>query len=178
MNRAAQHDREELAGYERTVRAIEFRGPARIPIVFWNRDQACGDVMLYHLSLGMPGDGSVNAWDWSVNEWGYVLEKLGDGTMGHPTAAVYGELPRTAEIRVSALRERERMSAVPAFLESCGNRYRLASLDLSGFTVYTLLRGQFRSAARPMRFTPRPVGCTIAWRFRRAASSAMSRNMG
>jgi hypothetical protein len=130
-----------MSGHERTERAIEFRDPDRIPIVFWNRDQARGDVMLYHLSLGMPGDGSVNAWDWRVNEWGYVLEKLGDGTMGHPVAAVYGELPRAEELRVPALREQERMSAAPAFLAACGSRYRLASLDLSGFTVYTLLRG-------------------------------------
>ena len=33
------------------------------------------------------------------------------------------------------------MSAVPEFLETCEDRYRLASFDLSGFTVYTLLRG-------------------------------------
>ncbi len=130
-----------MTGCQRVVRAIEMRDPDRIPVVFWNRDQARGDVMLYHLSLGVPGDGSVNAWDWSVNEWGYVLEKLGDGTMGHPLAAVYRQPPRAAEIRVPALREAERMSALPAFTAACGNRYRLASLDLSGFTVYTLLRG-------------------------------------
>ena len=141
MNAIEERDPGELGGRERVVRAIEMRGPDRIPIVFWNRDQTQGDVMLYHLSLGMPGDGSVNAWDWSVNEWGYVLEKLGDGTMGHPTAPVYRDLPRSGEIRVPALREEERMSAVPAFVRACGHRYRLASLDLSGFTVYTLLRG-------------------------------------
>ena len=33
------------------------------------------------------------------------------------------------------------MAALPEFLETCEDRYRLASLDLSGFTVYTLLRG-------------------------------------
>lgn len=33
------------------------------------------------------------------------------------------------------------MAGLPAFLGECGDRYRLASLDLSGFTVYTLLRG-------------------------------------
>jgi len=127
--------------HERVLRAIEFRRPDRVPIVFWNRDQTSGDVMLYHLSLGVPGDGSANAWDWSVNEWGYRLEKLGDGTMGHPVEAMYRELPRAAEIRVPDLRERERMAAVPEFHQACGDRYRLASLDLSGFTVYTLLRG-------------------------------------
>jgi uroporphyrinogen decarboxylase len=130
-----------ISGKELVEQAIRFGSPDRVPIVFWNRDQASGDLMLYHLSLGAPGDGTVNAWDWSVNEWGYRLEKLGDGTMGHPTEPVYRELPSPEAIRMPALRETERMSAVPEFFASCGDRYRLASLDLSGFTVYTLLRG-------------------------------------
>jgi uroporphyrinogen decarboxylase len=121
--------------------AIRFGSPERVPIVFWNRDQTEGDVMLYHLALGTPGDGTPNTWNWSTNEWGYRLESLGDGTMGHPLAPCYPELPSLEDIRVPDLREAERMSAVPAFLETCGDRYRLASFDLSGFTVYALLRG-------------------------------------
>ncbi len=40
--------------------------------------------MLYHCRWA-PGDGSAqHPQDWSTNEWGYRLEKLGDGTMGHP----------------------------------------------------------------------------------------------
>ena len=76
---------------ERVDRAIRFDRPDRVPIVFWNRDQDEGDVLLYHLSLGQPGDGdpSANAWDWSTNEWGYRLESLDDGTMGHPTEALW-----------------------------------------------------------------------------------------
>lgn len=122
-------------------RAITFRRPDRLPIVFWNRDQTQGDVLLYHLSMGEPGNGTANAWDWSVNEWGYHLVKLGDGTMGHPTDPVYPGMPSAAGIRVPALREAERMSAAPEFFQRCQDRYRLASLDLSGFTVYTFLRG-------------------------------------
>ena len=124
-------------------RAISFRHPGRVPIVFWNRDQTDGDVMLYHLSLGQPGDGNAraNVWDWSTNEWGYRLESLGDGTMGHPTEAFWAELPRPDQVRTPPLREEERMAAVPEFAAESGDRYRLASLDLSGFTVYTLLRG-------------------------------------
>lgn len=124
-------------------RAIEFRCPERVPVVFWNRDQTDGDVMLYHLSLGQPGEGDplVNAWDWSTNEWGYRLESLGDGTMGHPTAAFWPELPAAEDVRVPPLREKERMAAVKDFIGQSGDRYRLASFDLSGFTVYTLLRG-------------------------------------
>ena len=138
---------------ERVRRAIAFGRPDRVPVVFWNRDQAEGDVMLYHLALGAPGDGSVNAWDWSLNEWGYRLERAGDGTMGHPVEAVYPELPKADEIRVPAFREEERFSAAPAFFEACGDRYRLASLDLSGFTVYTLLRG-FENAMQDFLLEP------------------------
>jgi uroporphyrinogen decarboxylase len=145
---------------ERVRRAIRFERPDRIPVVFWNCDQEKGDLLLYHLSLGAPGDGSVNAWDWSVNEWGYRLEKLGDGTMGHPTAPVYYDLPRPAEIRVPALREEERMSAVPAFFEACGDRYRLAGFDLSGFTTYTLLRG-FENAMQDFLLDPDGFGCLM-----------------
>ena len=109
--------------------------------------------MLYHLALGAPGDGTPNRWNWRENEWGYRLESLGDGTMGHPVAPFYGDLPAPASIRVPALRERERMSAVPAFREACGDRYRLASFDLSGFTVYTLLRG-FENAMQDFLLAP------------------------
>ena len=138
---------------QRVDRAIKFDGPDQIPIIFWNRDQTEGDILLYHLSLGIPGDGSVNAWDWSVNEWGYCLTKTGDGTMGHPTEPVYPEMPRAGSLRVPKLRESERMSAVTDFFGLCGDRYRLASLDLSGFTVYTLLRG-FASAMEDFLLDP------------------------
>jgi uroporphyrinogen decarboxylase len=121
--------------------AIAFQHPPRIPIVFWNRDQDQGDVMLYHLSLGQPGDGSGNNWDWSTNEWGYTLVKLDDGTMGHPVAPCLPDWQSAARFSPPGLREAERTAGVPAFLDRCGDRYRLASLDLSGFTVYTLLRG-------------------------------------
>ena len=85
-------------------RAIAFENPERIPIVFWNCDQTEGDVMLYHLSLGQAGDGdpSVNAWNWSVNEWGYRLESMDDGTMGHPTKPFWMELPKPDRVQVPA----------------------------------------------------------------------------
>ncbi len=121
--------------------AIQFESPERVPVVFWNRDQQQGDITLYHLALGTPGDGTPNAWNWVENEWGYRLESLGDGTMGHPVTARYPEMPKPEAVQVPLLREEERMSEVPRFCEACGDRYRLASLDLSGFTVYTLLRG-------------------------------------
>ena len=49
------------------------------------------------------------------------------------------------------------MSALSAFQEACEDRYRLASLDLSGFTVYTLLRG-FENAMQDFVLEPDGFG--------------------
>ena len=137
--------------------AITFSSPARIPIWFINSDQTDGDVMMYHLSLGCEGDGSDNDWDWSSNEWGYRLEKLNDGTMGHPKEAFLPDWQVAEKLCPPKLRESARMASLPKFLASCEDRYRLASLDLSGFTVYTLLRGFENSMEdpylEPARFT-------------------------
>ncbi|NLX56511.1 MAG: hypothetical protein GXY58_15495 [Planctomycetaceae bacterium] len=140
-------------------RAIRFECPERTPIVFWNCDQTEGDLLLYHLSRGVPGDGQAraNVWDWSTNEWGYRLESMDDGTMGHPTQAVWPELPRADQVRVPALRAEERMAAVEEFIQLCEDRYRLASLDLSGFTIYTFLRG-FENAMQDFLIAPELFG--------------------
>ena len=116
--------------------AIRFQSPARVPIWFVNADQAEGDAMVYHLSLNHE-EGRAT----SVNEWGFRLESLGDGTMGHPTRPHLADLDAAETFSSPPLNEEERMAGVPEFFQACGDRYRLASLDLSGFTVYTLLRG-------------------------------------
>jgi uroporphyrinogen decarboxylase len=114
--------------------AIHFGGPEQVPIWFVNQDQGQGDVVVYHLSLDRQGEPGMN-------EWGYRLEKLGDGTMGHPTRSVLPDWSAADRFSPPPVREMERMARAPGYFEACGDRYRLASLDLSGFTVYTLLRG-------------------------------------
>jgi hypothetical protein len=121
-------------------RALTFACPERIPIWYVNCDQTDGDAMVYHLSLDRAGEPGTS-------EWGYRLEKLGDGTMGHPTQAFLPEWCAAESFRAPPVREEERMARSAAFFAECGDRYRLASLDLSGFTVYTLLRGFENSMA-------------------------------
>lgn len=129
--------------------AIRFENPQRVPIWFVNADQTAGDCIVYHLSLGKPDDPATN-------EWGYRLEKMGDGTMGHPTSAHLPDWDSAAGFQAPPLREHQRMAAAPDYFAQCEDRYRLASLDLSGFTVYTLLRGFENSMAdfllEPERF--------------------------
>jgi hypothetical protein len=114
--------------------AISFQNPPRIPLWFVNADQTAGDAMVYHLSLNEEDDSGDN-------EWGYHLEKLDDGTMGHPTSPHLPDWRSGDYFTRPPVREADRMARLPAFLDECEDRYRLASLDLSGFTVYTLLRG-------------------------------------
>jgi uroporphyrinogen decarboxylase len=124
------------ARYELVRQAIRFENPPRIPIWFVNCDQTEGDAIVYHLSLDKAGDDCRG-----TNEWGYHLEKLGDGTMGHPTKPALPDWESADALRPPPVREAERMAGAEAYFELCQDRYRLASLDLSGFTVYTLLRG-------------------------------------
>ncbi len=129
--------------------AINFTSPLRIPIWFINCDQTGGDVLIYHLSLGRKGDGSGNDWDWTNNEWGYRLEKLNNGTMGHPKEPFLPDWQSVEKLQPPGLREKERFASLPQFLTRCEDRYRLASLDLSGFTVYTMIRGFENSMEDP-----------------------------
>ncbi|MCS7305723.1 MAG: hypothetical protein NZ602_11540 [Thermoguttaceae bacterium] len=121
---------------ELVQQAIRFQRPERIPIWFVNADQEQGDVMVYHLLLGQQG---VD--DPQVKEWGYRLEYLDDGTMGHPTKPLLPDWQVAETYQPPPLREEERMAGLPEFLAACEDRYRLASLDLSGFTTYMFLRG-------------------------------------
>ena len=114
--------------------AITFGQPSRVPLWFVNCDQTDGDVMVYHLSLNREdktGD----------NEWGYHLESLDDGTMGHPLYPSLPDWESFADFTKPPINAEQRLQQLPAFLADAEDRYLLASLDLSGFTVYTLLRG-------------------------------------
>ena len=137
---------------EMVEQAITFRSPPRIPLWFVNADQTEGDCIVYHLSLNRE-EGETT----TVNEWGYRLESLGDGTMGHPREPHLADLAVVDTLSSPPLREDERMAAAGEFFELCEDRYRLASLDLSGFTVYTLLRG-FENSMEDFVLRPEQFG--------------------
>jgi len=130
--------------HELVRQAIYFQKPARIPLWFVNSDQTDGDVMVYHLSLHRE-DGS--------HEWGYRLQSLDDGTMGYPTTLSLPDWDSFASFAPPPLREEYRMRRMPEFAAQSEDRYLLASLDLSGFTVYTLLRG-FENAMQDFLLEP------------------------
>ncbi|MGL6226787.1 MAG: uroporphyrinogen decarboxylase family protein [Thermoguttaceae bacterium] len=122
-----------LSRREIVRRAIRFETPPRIPLWFVNCDQLEGDVLRYELALNKEGT--------EDNEWGYHLESMNDGTMGHPISACIPSWHSFTTFVPPRLDADRRLARLPQFLKEAEDRYRLASLTLSGFTVYTLLRG-------------------------------------
>ena len=116
---------------ERVIRAIEFKGPDRVPIWFFNRDRMRGDVLCFGLSAEQEG----------TSEWGYRWRRLDDGTMGQPAEPVLPTWQSLASYRFPELRPDQRMSGIKEFKLSSGGRYLLGSLGISGFTTYSFLRG-------------------------------------
>ncbi len=117
---------------EQLVRdAIAFRNPPRVPVWNHNRDQAEGDILWHWLGIDQGGG----------NEWGYRLEQLDDGTMGHPGAAVLPSWEDVARHPDPVLDRARRLAAAQEFVAQAGDCYRVGSLGISGFTVYMFLRG-------------------------------------
>lgn len=120
-----------MTSRERVRRAITFDQPDRVPVVFWNRDHERGDILLHDFTRQADGR----------SEWGYQLESLGDGTMGqprHPVIAVWDDFPAYRFPNVDAAHRRE---GVDAFKRGSGDRYLIAGLGITGFNLYTFLRG-------------------------------------
>jgi hypothetical protein len=112
-------------------KAIRFQSPERIPILFLNRDQFEGDILMRGMGLDLDGQ----------NEWGYHLENLGDGTMGQPKNPILADWAALDTYRFPAVNAERRMAGVESFIAEAGDRYLLAGLGITGFNLYTFLRG-------------------------------------
>ncbi|MBP8131772.1 MAG: hypothetical protein KA184_19510 [Candidatus Hydrogenedentes bacterium] len=120
-----------MTANERVRRAILFGRPDRVPVLFWNRDQRCGDILMRSLVLDADG----------ANEWGYRMHALGDGTMGQPEAPVIPAWDALDAFRPPALNPEHRMAGVADFVRDGEGYYLLAGLGITGFNLYTFLRG-------------------------------------
>ena len=116
---------------ERIRAAIAFETPDCVPLWFHNRDQMRGDVLWCDLSWAENG----------VHEWGYVFKHLNDGTMGQPEKPVLPDYDGFAAWPEPPLRREARLERLAAFSAGAEDRYRVASLGISGFTTFCFIRG-------------------------------------
>ncbi len=117
---------------EQLVRdAIDFNRPSRVPVWYVSCDHMEGDILLQRLWYDEDG----------VNEWGYELKSLDDGTMGQVGEPIFPTWDALAGFEWPTLRAEERLAGLEELKRTAGGRYLLGSLFISGFTVYTFLRG-------------------------------------
>ena len=112
-------------------RAGEFQHPGRVPVWFFNRDHLLGDILAYSLCMSDAGR----------SEWGYEMVTLDNGTMGQPGDPIIPSWDALDSFSFPGPRPKARMAGIAEFLNRAGERYRLGCLGITGFNLYTFLRG-------------------------------------
>ena len=119
---------------DEVFKAVNFQKPAYVPVYYFNRDQEQSDIVAYEVQrhfLGPEKDRS---------EWGFEWERM-DETMGQPRTNL---VENPADLRRLSLPDPDdpgRFEGVADFNRLYPDRFRLASLALSGFTTMSFLRG-------------------------------------
>ena len=114
--------------------AIERSGPAYVPIYFVNRDQDQSDIVAIEVQRHFEGTNRDHS------EWGFAWERL-DETMGKPKPCLTQDRLEPSSVLTPDPADPMRFRDVPAFADRYADRFRMASLGLSGFTTMWCLRG-------------------------------------
>jgi hypothetical protein len=119
---------------DEVLKAIRRTGPAYVPVYFFNKDQDRSDIVaidVQHHFLGPNSDRS---------EWGFTWERM-DETMGQPRSFLLKDWEYLPTLQIPDPTASWRFAGVPEFARQYLDRYRMASLGLSGFTTMFCLRG-------------------------------------
>jgi uroporphyrinogen decarboxylase len=120
---------------ERVSRAVSFNSPDRVPLLYFNKDQDQSDLIAVDVVDHYGG------LDRDQSEWGFTWDRM-DDTMGQPTAPILSSLDDVSSLHIPDPHAAFRRRALPAMKSIYGeDRYYIASLVLSGFTVISALRG-------------------------------------
>ncbi len=120
---------------DRVKKAIRFKSPDSIPILFFNKDKEQSDIILIDVVRHFAGDNR------DTSEWGFKWNR-NDDTMGQ-----HGEILIRNQAELDGFKapdpfDKGRFDSVRNTMKLYGDdRYYLAGLVLSGFTIMTLLRG-------------------------------------
>lgn len=120
---------------EQVKRAIKMQGPDYVPILYFNKDKEQSDLIMIDVVrhfMGPNGD---------TSEWGFKWDRE-DETMGQPVEELIKNWEDFARLTPPDPNDKERFAKVKETMALYGDdRYYLASLVLTGFTVMTFLRG-------------------------------------
>jgi hypothetical protein len=123
-----------MTSKERVKRAIHWKHPDRVPILFFNRDLDRSDIQIADVVQHFGGP------DGKQSEWGFEWEQA-DDTMGQPKSSLIRSWDQLHEFIPPVPHDPGRFQSVFSVHEHYPDAYLMASLVLSGFTVLTFLRG-------------------------------------
>jgi uroporphyrinogen decarboxylase len=124
-----------MSRIEQVKKAIYMGSPDYVPILFFNKDKEQSDIVMIDVVRHFMGESE------DASEWGFKWERC-DGTMGQPKMEVLKNWNEFGTLKVPDAYDKQRFSRVEQTRKLYGlDRYYLASLVLTGFTVMTFLRG-------------------------------------
>ncbi len=126
---------ERMSRKELVKRAIAMKSPDRLPLFFFNRNKDLSDIVMVDVVRHFMGE------DKSLSEWGFRWDRS-DETMGQPKEELIKDWSVLEKLTVPDPSLPGRFSGLETAKQEYGeDRYYIASLVLSGFTVMTFLRG-------------------------------------
>ena len=120
---------------ETVKRAVRFEDPEYVPLLYFNGDRSDSDIIMIDVEHHFGGAGK------NRSEWGFDWHRA-DETMGQPSAPVISAGNELGSYRPPDANATGRFDVANATFERYGvDRYYLASLGLSGFTIMSFLWG-------------------------------------
>jgi len=113
---------------------MSFQNPSYVPIYYFNQDQNQSDLVAFEVQRHFIGEGK------DKSEWGFTWNRM-DETMGQPLTNLIDEPAQLIDFKVPDPADPDRFAGIEPFNQLYGDRFRMASLALSGFTTMSFLRG-------------------------------------
>jgi len=117
-------------------RAIDFAGPLRAPVLYFNRDIERSDIQ----GFGYAPAAGFSPSEPGMTEWGYAWHSL-DGTMGQPRAHPLAEEAAFAAYRPPDPLAPVRLDGLAEWIATNGHKFLRLYLGITGFNQATFLRG-------------------------------------
>lgn len=120
---------------EQVLRAVRFESPDYLPLLYFNGDRSDSDLIMTDVEQHFLGA------DRNRSEWGFTWHRA-DETMGQPSEPVIDHVDDLARYVPPDADAVGRFAAGAALMEEYGtDRYYIAALGLTGFTIMTFLWG-------------------------------------
>ena len=139
-----------MKAIDRVKRAVHFGKPDRVPLLLYSRDFEQSDIIVTEVVDHWGGENKDSS------EWGFAWERH-DGTMGQPKEPLVKSWGDLGNLASPDPEDPGRFAAVAGNIGRYGDKYHVASLALTGFTVMTMLRG-FSDTLEGLYLAPEKTG--------------------